>query len=57
MIALVSEFYKAMFPLLVLTIVPIIAAAVCFAIDTYIDFRYYQWNKENREKENSPMVE
>ena len=53
MMEFVAEFYKIMFPLMVLTLLPIIAAVVCFAIDTYIDFKYYQWNKEKRNNDNA----
>ena len=57
MIELASEFYKFMFPLLLLVILPVVAAVVCFAIDTYIDFKYYKWNKEHHDKKNSPVEE
>ena len=53
MMEFVAEFYKIMFPLLALSLLPVFIAVVCFAIDTYIDFRYYQWNKEKRDNDNA----
>lgn len=57
MISILAEFYQVFLPLFVLVLMPAIAAIVCFAIDTYIDFKYYKWNKEHHDKKNSPVEE
>ena len=38
-------------PLTILISLPIIACVVCIVIDTWMQYKYYKWNKEIRASE------
>ena len=39
-------------PLMLLIMIPLIFCVVCIAIDTFVQFKYYLWNREEKKTED-----